>query len=335
MGDMSTEGKSPLWTQAKDALDTQLEGILERAEILEDHLSNSFETLSIKISQDDLRLLETTLSAVLSADEYKALFEEDYFTYAQTRTALEGKYGEEVEDLMKDLPALRFHTYCYQPFREGPRKGEGCIYINVPEYEYGSGHFHHAMTCEFAHHLLHTQRPESHGTLSEFYDFALSWWAEPDVDVLLEYGCVDVKLNHSIMSKWEKGEGIEYFSLVEEIQEELRNTPGMEAGLKKFMGYSGGGHYFRTDSFLFDYVQETLRRIHSTLHIQAHKVVWEVLSEINRYSGCPIASRESHNILTEVAVKAMYDDSVDFTCPDTYLKDVKERLPEYLSPKTS
>ncbi len=44
---------------------------------------------------------------------------------------------------------------------------------------------------------------------------------------------------------------------------------------------------------------------------------------------------EAHQVLTDVTVKAMYDDAVDFTCPKRYLETLEPRLPDYLTPKTS
>lgn len=64
-------------------------------------------------------------------------------------------------------------------------------------------------------------------------------------------------------------------------------------------------------------------------HATGYSLAWKLLLEIENLTGLEAKGIEAHYKLTDVTVKALYDD-VDFTSPERYLETIIPRLPEYL-----
>ena len=99
--------------------------------------------------------------------------------------------------LMEDFYAFKFLPFCHRHHIEGERAGEGHIYIGLmaEDSEWLSLQ-EQALTAELAHHLVKTLHEEAHQGISEFYDFALSWWADRSQQDYFNEGCMGLRLAH-------------------------------------------------------------------------------------------------------------------------------------------
>ncbi len=169
------------------------------------------------------------------------------------------------------------------------------------------------LMAELAHVVVHTLSDfraddfELDGSVSEFYDLALSWQFKrttpKQLTALMRLSDFHVKNGHDR----------------EYVKDVARRAP-------KTMAIFGA-----EDSMTVTDVYKVLRssQYRNQEHVGGASIGWRLATEIAERKECSV--RDTLPDLTIIAGKAMYDNSVDFSSPEAFVESVSARLDEYLA----
>lgn len=321
--------------RAEHAVERHLAEIAERAPLREEHISKARETLRMYAASEDVATVAAELEQHLDADRIDALVNGDRVVFSEALSTLRKNPPDPARQLALDILALRFHLFSYRPLDTG----EGRIYIGLKGEEHLGEDFYSGIAGESAHHLLHTLHHDAHGSISEFYEFALSWWTEPMKDKFFQHGCMDFRLETYLIEALDT-ENAELISLAHRALADILAEPEGNQQLSTFFWGNSRGYADECDSFfiptkmssrlleeeILDYFQLTLARM--SFYSEAHAIGGRLLKNIMSSTGMSL--EEAHDAVTIAAVEALYDSEVDFSSRKGYLDTIVPRLPEYL-----
>lgn len=333
------KGRPTTRERAERAVETQLEKLVKRASFRDEHIAKARETLRIRVASEEFDGIVFALWNSYMPEDLRALTEGNMreFFAAEPRRLDSSPPG--TVSLTDEIYAFRFLPFSHAHHTGGEYAGEGHIYIGFDGENYLEGVFEHAITAELGHHVLRTARPDANSGISELYDFSLSWWVMEELPDYFDHGCMKLRLS-DFLTEHQDGEQNSY-TLAEQAVAGILST---DNGRYELLSYFFGDEYI--DHFIKMEVLPTPDNVKTELagilfrqfsqmsyeenHTTGWALAWKLLLEIERLTGHKGKGIEAHHRLTDITVKAMYDDAVDFSSPERYIETVVPRLPEYL-----
>lgn len=334
------KGRPTTRERAERVVETQLEKFVKKASFRDGHIAKARETLRIRIASEEI---DGMLGALLNSydDDLKALIVGGYggvFFAAEPRRLDSPPPG--TVSLSDELYAFRFLPFSHTHHTEGEYAGEGHIYIGFEGEKFRDDLFEHAVTAELGHHILRTARPDANSGISELYDFSLSWWVMEELPDYFDHGCMKLRLS-DFLTEHQDGEQNSYTLAERAVAGILSTDNGRYELLSYFFGDEYIDHFIKMevlptpDNVKTELAGILFRQFGQMLTDENHTIgwalAWKLLQEIERLTGHKAKGIEAHHRLTDVTVKAMYDDAVDFTSPERYIETVVPKLPEYLN----
>lgn len=320
--------------RAERVLDEQLAAYQEHLGFSDEGASFLKEKIYFRLASENIPSLLEDLEKHLGSEGVEELISNPKPLDVASRLSRQGNpVGALLVQEYADFATCSFE-YC-QPDKLDPFGG---IIIGLQGENWEEDYFRFGIAAELAHHLVFCLRPEDevHGGIDEFYDCALSSSVLPDdlKEERLRHSAFSLRMKHLAASYLEKaGNPKDAAAMVADawITELKKNYSSLESPSihDRFGNIITKTPFFRwrLQSALRSDFEDVSEKI-SPEHLMAYSFTWQVLDGIMEITGYSI--EKSFDMLPLAAAGALRDPDVNHLVMSEFIKDVKQKLPEYL-----